>query len=99
VNSRRGSLRWLAVAVALCMASPAGAQERAGGPDVVTLKFVNAEIEAVVKAVSEITGRNFVLDPRVKGTINIVSARPIPRAFVYEVFLSALRLQGFAAVE
>ena len=64
-----------------------------------TLNFVNADIEGVVKAVSEITGKNFVLDPRVKGTVNIVSARPVPRALVYEVFLSALRLQGYAAVE
>jgi general secretion pathway protein D len=67
--------------------------------DTVTLNFVNADIEGVVKAVSEITGKNFVLDPRVKGTINIVSARPMPRTQVYEVFLSALRLQGYAAVE
>jgi general secretion pathway protein D len=69
------------------------------GPDVVTLNFVNAEIEGVVKVVGEITGRNFILDPRVKGTINIVSVKPMPRAFVYDAFLSALRLQGFAAVE
>ncbi len=69
------------------------------GPDLVTLNFVNADIEGVVKAVSEISGKNFVLDPRVKGTINIISARPMSRALVYEVFLSALRLQGFAAVE
>ena len=50
-------------------------------------------------AVSEITGKNFVLDPRVKGTINIISAKPMSRALVYDVFLSAMRLQGFAAVE
>ena len=68
-------------------------------PDVVTLNFVNAEIEGVVKVVSEITGKNFLLDPRVKGTINIVSAKPVARAFVYDMFLAALRLQGFAAVE
>src|SRR5262249_48306016 len=64
-----------------------------------TLNFVNADIESVVKAVGEITGKNFLLDPRVKGTINIVSARPMSRALVYEVLLSALRLQGFAAIE
>ncbi|MEO8158215.1 MAG: type II secretion system secretin GspD [Betaproteobacteria bacterium] len=68
-------------------------------PDVVTLNFVNADIEGVVKVVSEITGKNFIVDPRVKGTVNIVSAKPMSRALVYEVFLSALRLQGFAAVE
>jgi len=66
---------------------------------VVTLNFVNADIEGVVKVVSEITGKNFVLDPRVKGTINIVSSKPMARAAVYEVFLSALRLQGFAALD
>jgi general secretion pathway protein D len=75
---------------------PALAQPAA---DTVTLNFVNADIEGVVKAVSEITGKNFVLDPRVKGTVNIVSSRPVPRALVYDVFLSALRLQGYAAVE
>jgi general secretion pathway protein D len=77
-----------------------GAKPEPGAkPDTVTLNFVNADIEGVVKAVSEITGKNFVLDQRVKGTVNIVSARPVARALVYEVFLSALRLQGYAAVE
>ncbi len=84
--------------------APAGpstpkAAVRPSGPDVVTLNFVNADIEGVVKAVSEITGKNFILDPRVKGTINIVSAKPMSRSLVYQVFLSAMRLQGFAAVE
>ncbi len=67
--------------------------------DTVTLNFVNADIDAVVKAVSEMTGRNFVLDPRVKGVVNIVSARPVPRSLVYPTLLSALRLQGYTAVE
>jgi general secretion pathway protein D len=79
--------------------SAAKAAARPSGPDMVTLNFVNADIEGVVKAVSEITGKNFVLDPRVKGTVNIVSAKPMSRSLVYQVFLSALRLQGFAAVE
>lgn len=67
--------------------------------DPVTLNFVNADIDAVVKVVSEITGKNFVLDQRVKGTVNIISAKPISRALVYDVFLAALRLNGFAAIE
>ena len=84
--------------LALCfllVASTPLAQE----PDTVTLNFVNADIDAVVKAVGEITGRNFLVDPRVKGTINIASARPVPKALVYPTLLSALRMQGFAAVE
>lgn len=78
-----------------------GGQEKGQptGPDMVMLNFVNADIEGVVKTVSEITGKNFVLDPRVKGTINIISVKPMSRALVYEVFLSALRLQGYAAIE
>jgi general secretion pathway protein D len=65
----------------------------------VTLNFVNADIEAVIRAVAEITGRNFIVDPRVKGTINIISARPVPASLVYPTLLSALRLQGFTAIE
>jgi general secretion pathway protein D len=83
----------------LCISLAMSARAQAPGADTVTLNFVNADIEGVVKAVSDITGKNFVLDPRVKGTINIVSARPMARELVYEVFLSALRLQGYAAVE
>jgi general secretion pathway protein D len=65
----------------------------------VSLNFVNADIEEVIKAVSHITGRNFLIDPRVKGTINIVSSTPIPASLAYDILLSALRMQGFAAVE
>jgi len=75
------------------------ASARPAEADLVTLNFVNADIEGVVKAVGEITGKNFLIDPRVKGTMNIISARPMSRSMVYEVFLSALRLHGFAAVE
>ncbi|UTH72276.1 type II secretion system secretin GspD [Chromobacterium sp. IIBBL 290-4] len=67
--------------------------------DSVMLNFVNADIETVVKAIGEISGKNFIIDPRVKGTVNIVSSRPVPRALSYQVLLSSLRLQGFAAVE
>jgi general secretion pathway protein D len=80
-------------------ASGANVSASPAGPDHVTLNFINADIEGVVKVVSEITGKNFVLDPRVKGTVNIVSAKPMSRALVYDVFLSALRLQGYAAIE
>ena len=64
-----------------------------------SLNFVNADIDEVVRAVSHITGKNFLIDPRVKGTINIVSSTPIPASLAYDTLLSALRMQGFAAVE
>ena len=65
----------------------------------VSLNFVNADIDEVIRAVSQISSRNFLIDPRVKGTINIVSSTPIPAHLAYDILLSALRLQGFAAVE
>ncbi len=65
----------------------------------ITLNFVNSDVVSVIKAVGLITGKNFLIDPRVKGTVNIVSSKPVSRAMVYPILLSALRLQGFAAVE
>lgn len=69
------------------------------GDDEITLNFVAADIESTVKAVGQVTGRNFIIDPRVKGTINIVSGKPVTRELAYQVLVSALRLQGFAVVE
>ncbi|MHB1677359.1 MAG: type II secretion system secretin GspD [Sulfuriferula sp.] len=65
----------------------------------ITLNFANSDIVSVIKAVGQITGKNFLIDPRVKGTVNIVSSKPVSRAMIYPILLSALRLQGFAAVE
>jgi general secretion pathway protein D len=90
--SFRRLLPALLLASALC--GPAGAEE-----DKITLNFVNADIETVVKAVSQITGKNFLLDPRVKGTVNVVSGKPVPQSLAYQFLLSALRMQNFAAVE
>jgi len=87
--------RWIAAA-ALCVGAAAAA---ANADDEVTINFVNVDIQQVVKAMGIITGRNFLLDPRVKGNVNIVSSRPVTREEAYEIFLSTLRLSGFAAVE
>ena len=68
-------------------------------PGEVLLNFQAAEIQGVVKAVGQMTGRNFLLDPRVKGQITIISARPVTTTAAYQIFLSALKAQGFTAVE
>jgi len=60
--------------------------------------FQNADIEAVVKTVSRMTGRNFLLDPRVKGKVTIISTTPVSKNAAYQLFLSAIRAQGFTAV-
>ena len=65
----------------------------------VTLNFANAEIEAVARTMATITGRNVVVDPRVKGQLNLVTERAVPPAAAFQQFLAALRLQGFTVVE
>jgi general secretion pathway protein D len=67
--------------------------------DTASLNFVNADLEATVRAIGQYTGRQFVIDPRVKGTINLVTERPVTKQQAYEQLLSALRLQGFTIVE
>lgn len=68
-------------------------------PDKVVLNFENADVVSVIKAISQLSGKNFVIDPRVKGNINIVSEKPINKADSYKILESALRMQGFATVE
>lgn len=81
-------------ALALCLVASVGWAESR-----VTLNFVNAEIDTVVRAMGQITGKNFLLDPRVKGTINISSVSPVSSELAYQILISSLRMQGFTAVE
>ncbi len=63
-----------------------------------TLNFVGADIESVVRALGHYTGNTFVIDPRVKGTINLVSEKPVTKTQAFELLGSVLRLQGYAMV-
>lgn len=65
----------------------------------VTLNFNDTDINAVIAAVSEMTGRNFVVDPRVKGKVTVISHQALKANEVYEVFLSVLKVHGFAAID
>ena len=90
----------LGICLALAAAGPNWAQStpsKAG--DSVTLNFVNAEIEAVARTLAVITGRNLVVDPRVKGTLNLQTEKPQSPAAAWNQFLATLRLQGYAVVE
>lgn len=63
------------------------------------LNFVNAEIDAVVRAIGSFTNQTFVVDPRVRGTISLVSPEPLNAEDAKNALLAALRLQGFTIVE
>lgn len=58
----------------------------------------NADIRAVIAEVSRITGKNFVIDPRVQGKISIISSSPLSNKELYQVFLSMLQVSGYSAV-
>jgi general secretion pathway protein D len=98
----RSPLRATALALALALAfglTPAQPTTTPARGAPVTLNFVNAEIEAVARAMSSMTGRQVVVDPRVKGTITLTSDQPMSPQRAYNQFLAALRLQGFTVVE
>jgi general secretion pathway protein D len=90
-------------ATTLCSVSMAQAVKnpqatpRSGEP--VTLNFVNAEIDAVARTMATITGRNVVVDPRVKGTLTLITENPVAPLIAFGQFSAQLRVQGFAVVE
>jgi general secretion pathway protein D len=79
------------VLAGLCAAHVAYAQ--------VTLNFVNADIDQVAKAIGAATGKTIIVDPRVKGQLNLVSENPVPEDQALKTLQSALRMQGFALVQ
>jgi len=78
---------------ALCFPRAMTAQEQ------ITLNFKNADITAVIDTVADLTGKTFIIDPRVKGMVNVVSSQPLSRDEVLGVFLSILEVQGFTSVK
>ena len=67
--------------------------------ETVQINFRDADIRSVIESLAEITGKSFVLDPRVKGKVTIISPGPINSDLLYEAILSSLQVQGFQAVE
>ncbi len=69
------------------------------GQDYVTLNFNNIDIAALVKVMSELTRKNFIIDERVTGKVTLMTPTKISPDEAYQVFLSALEIKGFTAVE
>ena len=72
---------------------------QSGSREPVVLNFVNADIEAVARTMATISGRNVVVDPRVKGTVSLSTDKAVPPPVALNQFSAALRLQGFALVD
>ncbi len=69
------------------------------GKDRLILNFVNAELEAVVRTISEMVGKTAVVDPRIKGTISVQIDKPLTRQQAYQQMLTQLRMAGYSAVD
>jgi general secretion pathway protein D len=67
--------------------------------ETVQINFRDADIRSVIESAAEVTGKSFVLDPRVKGKVTIISPGPIDSSLLYEAIISALQVGGFQAVE
>ena len=94
IKSKPGTVLMLLVMLALSISSATHAQD-AG----ISLNWKDADIRIVVEAVSEATGKNFILDPRVTGKVNLLSSEPMSKEAFYEAFLSILQVHGYIAVE
>ncbi|MDQ6986918.1 MAG: type II secretion system secretin GspD [Mariprofundaceae bacterium] len=90
---KRFLINLMAVAVLLAFVAP-----QALARDV-TLNFKDADIRAFIEFVAGFSGRNFLIDNRVKGKVTIISPSPVSDDAAYAIFLSVLEVNGFAAVE
>ena len=88
----------LAIALILAAGPVAAAEDIAHESDTWTINSPNVDIVQFITQVAEITGRTFVIDPRIKGTVNVVSRRDLDREGVYDLLLSVLRVHNIGAV-
>ncbi|MCF6337562.1 MAG: type II secretion system secretin GspD [Gammaproteobacteria bacterium] len=92
MESRRRKLSYVWLVVGLLWLSSGFAAETT------TLKFKGADIRAVISSIAEVTGKNFIVDPRVKGKVTLISNRAMGKDEIYKVFLSILEVHGYTAV-
>lgn len=78
--------------------SEASGANEAAGTNKGTLNFVDADIESVIAAIGDYTGTTFIIDPRVKGKVNLVSEKPLTKSQAFQLLTSVLRLHGYTVV-
>ena len=79
--------------LSVCVGAPA-----VGQTPTITPNYKDADIRQIIEAVSEVTGRNFIIDPRVKAQVTMLSSSPMSPDAFYEAFLSILEVHGYVAV-
>jgi general secretion pathway protein D len=77
---------------------PAAPQPKAQEGATITPNYKDADLGQIIQAVGEVTGKNFIIDPRVNAKVTMVSATPMSPAAFYEAFLAVLQVYGYVAV-
>lgn len=95
-NARNLAAMLLVLLVASALPGLAATQPANGQTWKINIK--NADLNEFVVQVAEITGRTFVVDPRIKGNVTVISSTPMSADAVYELFLSVLRVHNWTAV-
>jgi general secretion pathway protein D len=85
------------LAAALALGMPAATSGQAQGS--ITPNYKDADLGQIIEAVSAVTGKNFIVDPRVRAQVTMLSSTPMSPDAFYEAFLSILQVHGFVAVE
>jgi len=89
----------LAFGLILAAASHCIADENLVSPNQITMNFQNVDIPVLAKFISEITGRNFIIDESVRGKVTIISPTKVTPEEAYQAFQSALQIKGFTTVQ
>lgn len=92
-NHKINALRALALLILMSVLSFAHAEEKTW-----RLNLKDADIRAFVTQVADITGYSFVVDPRVKGKVTVLSSAPMTKDEIYDLFLAVLNVHGFTAI-
>jgi len=106
-RSRMFSLLILCCILTFVPCSSMGAEEKTASPETsenksqrfITIDFDNVDIRLFIKYISELTGKNFIIDKTVKGTVSIISPTRISEDEAYRVFESVLSVNGFTTIK
>lgn len=90
--------RAMCLAQALLLSPVAWAEQPGAGQETALLNMENTDINTLISTVAQKTGKNFIVDPRVKGKVTVISHEGVSRDELYQIFLSILEVHGFAAV-
>src|SRR5512141_2554135 len=102
LNCRRPSLLAVPVLALWLLAAPAAThaqnQNQNQNQGAITPNYKDADLSQIIEAVSAVTGKNFIVDPRVRAQVTMLSSTPMTPAAFYAAFLSILQVHGFVAV-